>query len=369
MVFVVSSALSAAPTELAARLLAWYDAGHRALPWRPESGGLGDPYGVWLSEVMLQQTTVAAVIPYFTKFLERWPTLADLAAAADADVMTAWAGLGYYSRARNVLACARAVVAEHEGRFPEDVASLRTLPGIGPYTAAAVSAIAFGRREAAVDGNVERVVARLLDDPTPLPVFKKTARLVTVLLVPEDRPGDFAQAAMELGAMVCRPRNPDCAACPWGDSCRARVAGTVAVRPNRPPKANKPHRHGVAFWVERETPQGHEVWLIRRPDKGLLGGMFAFPCSDWVPGDGMPTLMMPDAARNWLVTPLNQPVHHVFTHFALDLKVVRVQVPDLADPTTAFGSGVWVRVGALEGLPTVMDKVRRAVMTGLPPRP
>ncbi len=208
--------LPADPEILAARLLAWYDAGHRALPWRPEGGAPGDPYRVWLSEVMLQQTTVAAVVPYFQRFLSLWPTLFDLAAAPDEAVMAAWAGLGYYSRARNLLACARAVVADHGGRFPGDEAALRALPGIGPYTAAAIAAIAFGRSAAAVDGNVERVLSRLADDATPLPGFKPTARRLALAMVPPVRPGDFAQAAIDLGATVCRPRDPDCPVCPWG---------------------------------------------------------------------------------------------------------------------------------------------------------
>ncbi|WP_337996917.1 A/G-specific adenine glycosylase [Oleispirillum naphthae] len=349
----VLAALPAAPAVLAARLLAWYDAGHRALPWRPEAGALGDPYRVWLSEVMLQQTTVAAVIPYFEKFLASWPTLAELAAAEDAAVMAAWAGLGYYSRARNLLACARAVAAEHGGRFPDTEEGLRALPGVGPYTAAAVAAIAFGRRAAAVDGNVERILARLTDDATPLPAFKPAARALGLALVPAERPGDFAQAAIDLGALVCRPREPDCLLCPWRDVCRARAAGTISQRPLRPPKAEKPHRRGTAFWVERDGC----VWLVRRPAKGLLGGMAAFPCTEWS-ADPPPAALPP----GWAATPLNATVRHVFTHFSLDLAVVKLSPPPQADPATAFGPGAWVPMEKIDGLPTVMEKVRAAAM-------
>jgi A/G-specific adenine glycosylase len=336
------------PADLSRRLLAWYDAGHRDLPWRPQPHALGEPYGVWLSEVMLQQTTVAAVIPYYRAFLERWPTVADLAAASDAEVMAAWAGLGYYSRARNLLACARAVAVRPGGAFPRTEAELRALPGLGPYTAAAVAAIAFGQQAAAVDGNVERVLSRVFDDATPLPAFKPKARVLAQALVPADRPGDFAQAAIDLGAVVCRPRNPDCLICPWRDACRARANGTVALRPVRPEKPERPHRLGFAYWVESE----HGVWLVRRPPKGLLGGMLALPCGDWT-AEAVP-LALP---KGWRATILNAPVRHVFTHFSLDLTVVRVGAA--GDPALVFGEGFWGTAADLAGLPTVMQKVRR----------
>lgn len=336
------------PADLGRRLLAWYDAGHRDLPWRPAPHALGEPYRVWLSEVMLQQTTVAAVIPYYRAFLDRWPTVADLAAAPDAEVMAAWAGLGYYSRARNLLACARAVAAGPGGAFPRTEAELRALPGLGPYTAAAVAAIAFGQPVAAVDGNVERVLSRVFDDPTPLPAFKVRARALAQALVPPDRPGDFAQAAIDLGAVICRPRNPDCLICPWRDACRARAAGTVGSRPVRAEKAERPHRLGFAYWVE--SVRG--VWLVRRPPKGLLGGMLALPCGPWA-AEAVP-LPLP---RDWPATLLNAPVRHVFTHFSLDLTVVKVQAP--GDPAAAFGEGFWGTAADLEGLPTVMQKVRQ----------
>ncbi len=338
------------PAILAARLLAWYDAGHRALPWRPEGGALGDPYRVWLSEVMLQQTTVAAVVPYFQAFLARWPTLPDLAAADDAAVMAAWAGLGYYSRARNLLACARAVATTHGGRFPAEEAALRALPGVGPYTAAAVAAIAFGKPAAAVDGNVERVLARLTDDATPLPGFKARARALAQAMVPGDRPGDFAQAAIDLGALVCRPRAPDCPACPWAEACRARADGTIALRPARPEKAARPTRRGYAYWAV--GPRG--VWLVRRPPKGLLGGMLALPCGDWLSGA---PLAIP---AGWRAQTLNAPVRHVFTHFALTLTVVVLHPPG-DDPAAVLGAGFWGGAADLDALPTVMKKVRRRV--------
>ena len=336
------------PADLSRRLLAWYDAGHRDLPWRPAPRALGEPYHVWLSEVMLQQTTVAAVIPYYHAFLARWPTVGHLAAASDAEVMAAWAGLGYYSRARNLLACARAVAARPGGVFPRTEAELRALPGLGPYTAAAVAAIAFGQRVAAVDGNVERVLSRVFDDATPLPAFKTVARALAQAVVPQDRPGDFAQAAIDLGAVICRPRNPDCLICPWRAACRARAEGTVALRPVRAEKAVRPHRLGFAYWVE----SGAGVWLIRRPPKGLLGGMLALPCGEWA-AEARP-LALPSG---WRATTLNAPVRHVFTHFSLELTVVRVRAT--GDPAEVFGAGFWGTAEDLEGLPTVMRKVRQ----------
>ena len=241
------------------RLLAWYDANARDLPWRippqrSRAGDRPDPYHIWLSEVMLQQTTVAAVIPYFDHFTQRWPTVADLAAAEDADVMGAWAGLGYYARARNLLKCARAVAAEG-GRFPGTEADLAQLPGIGPYTAAAVAAIAFGRRAVVVDGNVERVMARIHDVETPLPDAKSLLRELADAATPDTRPGDYAQAVMDLGATVCTPRSPSCGICPWADGCAARKAGTAAALPRKRPKAPKPIRHGIASTSTSTAPE------------------------------------------------------------------------------------------------------------------
>lgn len=340
-----------APDRLSARLLAWYDAGHRDLPWRPARGELGDPYRVWLSEVMLQQTTVAAVLPYYRAFLARWPTVAALAAADDAEAMAAWAGLGYYSRARNLLACARAVAAR--GGFPRTEAELRKLPGLGPYTAAAVAAIAFGEPVAAVDGNVERVLARLTDDATPLPAFKAKARALAQALAPADRPGDFVQASIDLGATVCRPRNPDCLLCPWRDACRARAAGTAEARPVRPEKKARPHRLGTVYWVWSDAG----VWLVRRPEKGLLGGMLGLPTGEWREGEVRPRL-----EGAWAGVALNRGVAHVFTHFSLDLAVVRVHIPHgtpEAEVAAGFGEGFWGVAADLDGMPSVMQKARK----------
>lgn len=342
-----------APAQLTARLLAWYDAGHRDLPWRPAAGERGDPYRVWLSEVMLQQTTVAAVLPYYRAFLARWPTVEALAAADDAEAMAAWAGLGYYSRARNLLACARAVAAR--GGFPRTEAELRRLPGLGPYTAAAVAAIAFGEAVAAVDGNVERVLARLTDDATPLPAFKAKARALAQALAPADRPGDFVQASIDLGATVCRPRNPDCLLCPWRDACRARVAGTAEARPVRPEKKGRPHRLGTVYWVWSDRG----VWLVRRPEKGLLGGMLALPTGEWRVGEVRPRL-----EGAWAGITLNRSVAHVFTHFSLDLAVVRVHIPHgtpEAEVAAGFGEGFWGGAADLDGMPSVMQKARKLV--------
>jgi A/G-specific adenine glycosylase len=324
-------------SDFAERLLGWYDRSARALPWRiaPRSGGEPDPYRIWLSEVMLQQTTVAAVAGYFARFTERWPTVADLAAADDADVMAAWAGLGYYARARNLLACARVVAAEHGGRFPDSEAGLRALPGIGDYTAASVAAIAFGRPAVVIDANIERVIARHRLIETPLPLAKREIRAVLEPLVPDDRPGDFAQALMDLGATVCSPRSPACAICPLMADCRARGRGDIERLPVKPPKKAKPHRHGLAHWIERDG----KLWLVRRPDKGMLGGMRALPGGEW--GDAPP----PESA---IVS-----VDHGFTHFDLTLALVRRGAPDAA------AEGEWWPLAELDaaGLPTLYRKL------------
>jgi len=349
-------------------LLAWYDAGHRDLPWRPRDGSLGDPYHVWLSEVMLQQTTVAAVIPYYKTFLNLWPTLVDLAAANDGDVMTAWAGLGYYSRARNLLACARTVEAKYGGVFPGTVSEIKALPGCGPYTASAIAAIAFGVKTAAVDGNVERILARLMDDDTLLPQFKGKAQGLADGLASVDRPGDFVQASIELGALICRPKSPKCDVCPWGDWCQSRQAGTVIDRPKRPLKVERPKRYGLVYWVEQA--QSHDqakVWVVRRPPKGLLGGMLALPSPDWSVCDGPLPPEVPDGASAWDVTVMNAPVRHIFTHFSLELTVIRVSVPNATTDTEvcqAFGDGQWQKTCNISaaGFPTVFKKVIKVAL-------
>ena len=343
--------------EAAKPLLRWYDAHARRLPWRARKGETPDPYAVWLSEIMLQQTTVAAVGPYFTRFLARWPDVAALARAPQDDVMREWAGLGYYSRARNLHACARKVSSEYGGNFPDTVDSLMALPGIGPYTAAAIAAIAFGKSATVVDGNVERVVARLFNIETPLPAAKPDIRAKAATLTPQRRAGDFAQAMMDLGATLCTPKRPSCERCPIAGLCDARAGGTQAHRPARAAKKPRPVREGACFWLMRD---GH-VWLRRRPDKGLLGGMMEVPGTPWAEGKaaftGEPLDHAPfDAA--WTRVP--GLVEHTFTHFHLELAVftARTRRKHIA------GEGLWVPIDDLAGeaLPSVMRKVAAHAM-------
>ncbi|WP_296762765.1 A/G-specific adenine glycosylase [Sediminimonas sp.] len=343
---------AAAHAPRAGDLLAWYDAHARDLPWRVgpaarTGGARPDPYAVWLSEVMLQQTTVAAVAGYYHRFMARWPDVTALAAAKDADVMAEWAGLGYYARARNLLKCARAVVADHGGRFPDTRAGLLALPGIGPYTAAAIAAIAFDRPEAVVDGNVERVMARLHDHRAPLPGAKRALGDMAATLTPDDRPGDYAQAVMDLGATVCTPRNPACGICPWRRACAARAAGTAAELPRKTPKKPKPLRLGHAYVGRRRDG----AWLLeRRPDHGLLGGMLGWPGSGWTEA---PPPEAPPLAAEW--QPVAGEARHTFTHFHLRLRIYVAQLPLDADP----GAGVFIPPEAFRpaDLPTVMRKV------------
>ncbi len=290
-------------------LLAWYDRHARVLPWRmPPGRGGADPYRVWLSEVMLQQTTVAAVKAYFQRFTALWPTVQDLAAAEDAQVMAEWAGLGYYARARNLIACARAVA--ERGAFPDTRDGLAALPGIGPYTSAAIAAIAFDRPETVVDGNVERVTARLFAVETPLPAAKPELVALASRLTPRQRPGDFAQAMMDLGATICTPRSPACGICPLMPHCQARAQGIAAELPRKAPKKAKPLRQGTV-WIGLTDSA---VLVETRPEKGLLGGTLAFPSTGW-DGSDLP----PPAPADWRDLGL---VRHVFTHFALDLTVM-----------------------------------------------
>jgi len=305
-------------------LLDWYDAHARSLPWRvgPDErakGVVADPYRVWLSEVMLQQTTVPHAAPYFHTFTTRWPTVSALAAARDEDVMAAWAGLGYYARARNLLACARAVARDHGGVFPNDEAGLLNLPGVGAYTAAAVAAIAFDRPANVVDGNVERVIARLYAVRTALPAAKAELKALASVLVGSDRPGDWAQALMDLGATVCRPKGPLCDQCPIAFACRARAEGAPETYPRRSPKAARPHRFGAAFLALRDG----RVGLVQRPAKGLLGGMLGLPSTPW---DNQPVNPTPSAPfiANW--RPVGE-IEYVFTHFSLTLEILEAPVP------------------------------------------
>lgn len=341
----------------AALLLAHYDAHARVLPWRaPPGTPAPDPYRVWLSEIMLQQTTVAAVGPYFAKFTAAWPTVDALARAQDADVMAAWAGLGYYARARNLLACARAVAGEHGGVFPDEEAGLRALPGVGAYTAAAVAAIAFGRRAVVVDANVERVVARLFAIRTPMPAAKSEIRAAADSITPHARAGDFAQAMMDLGATICSVRAPACLACPLRGHCRGYAQGDPASLPVKPAKKTKPHRLGHGWWIERaDGPGEYSVWLVRRPDKGLLGGMRALPSSDW---GAAPDATPPFEAR-WQA--LEEPVTHVFTHFSLDLTIHRAHVSQTCVPP---GAGEWWPLARIDeaGLPTLFRRAADMAM-------
>ena len=327
--------------EVRQALIDWYDANARSLPWRigPGETTRPDPYRVWLSEVMLQQTTTAHAAPYYAAFTARWPTVADLAAAEDAEVMSAWAGLGYYARARNMLKGARAVAGDHGGLFPDTEAQLLALPGIGPYTAAAVAAIAFGRPANVVDGNVERVMARLFAVETPLPAARAELRRLAGLFVTEDRPGDWAQALMDLGATVCRPKSPSCDRCPVAFACLGLAGGEPARFPLKTRKAERPQRRGLV-WVMRDSQ--NRVALVRRPDKGLLGGMLGLPTSDW---SDVPDVSPPIAA-DWIEAGT---VDHVFTHFGLTLTVQAAKSE----------SGVWIwmdEAEALSSLPTVFRK-------------
>jgi len=332
-------------------LLAWYDANARLLAWRvgPREHAAGvraDPYLVWLSEVMLQQTTVPHATPYFLSFTRRWPTVSDLAAAKDEDVMAAWAGLGYYARARNLLACARAVAKDHGGVFPETEESLRALPGVGAYTAAAVAAIAFDQAANVVDGNVERVMSRVFAVETPLPDGKPELKRLAATLVDGHRPGDWAQALMDLGAAICRPKQPLCDRCPVADQCAAFQQGRPEVFPKRSPKADRPRRHGVAWLIEQDG----RIALVRRESRGLLGGMLGLPTSEWR------TEPWSDAEAR-AAAPVTAPwrdlgtIEHVFTHFALTLRVFAGE-GRLAGATMADTDG-------LQALPSVFLKAAR----------
>ena len=331
-------------------LLAWYDRHKRALPWRTLPGEVADPYRVWLSEIMLQQTTVAAVKPYFDAFLARWPCIEDLAAAELDEVLHAWAGLGYYARARNLHKCAKVVAGDHGGRFPDTETGLAELPGIGPYTAAAIAAIAFGRTASPVDGNIERVVARLFAVEEAMPAVKTKLRALAATLTPASRAGDYAQAAMDLGATICTPRKPACSLCPWVDVCAARALGRPEEFPKRAPKAEKPTRRGVVYWA---LDAKGRVLLRRREEKGLLGGMIEFPSTDWLEDRPAIAQAIEDAPvmAEWVELP--GLVQHTFTHFHLELTVLAGR--------GARGDGLWCGIDRLSdhALPNLMKKVAR----------
>jgi A/G-specific adenine glycosylase len=323
-------------------LLIWYDRHGRELPWRARSGR-PDPYRVWLSEIMLQQTTVAAVAPYYARFLDRWPTIEALAEAKRDDVLAAWAGLGYYSRARNLHAAAQAII-EHGA--PENEAGWRALPGVGPYTAAAIAAIAFDQPANVVDGNVERVMARLYAVETPLPEAKSELRSRAETLVTGERPGDWAQALMDLGATICTPRSPKCEICPWSQACAARATRAPESYPRRAAKAERPRRYGAVFRIERDG----RFWLVRRPDQGLLGGTAGLPTTEWreKKWPRAAALKYAPARGDWRRIGA---IEHVFTHFALTLDVYAAQ-------TATPNDGWW---GDASALPTVFKKAARSL--------
>jgi A/G-specific adenine glycosylase len=342
-----SSLVARAPDPAA--LLAWYDRQRRDLPWRVAPGQRPDPYLVWLSEIMLQQTTVATVGPYFDRFVARWPDIRALAAASLDEVLHLWQGLGYYARARNLHSCARAVVDRHGGHFPDDMRQLRALPGIGDYTAAAIAAIAFDRRVAAVDGNVERVVARLFAERAALPGAKPRLKALAAALVPSARAGDFAQGLMDLGAVICTPRRPRCVLCPWRENCAAAALGIAESLPTRAEKPERPLRHGVAFWLVRADGA---VLLQRRPEQGLLGGMIELPSTPWrtLPWSAGEAIGEAPATAQWRHLP--GAVQHGFTHFRLEMEL-------LAATTTESIPGIWARPGEFKdyALPTLTKKL------------
>lgn len=341
-------------------LLAWYDRARRELPWRAPPGAAADPYAVWISEIMLQQTTVAAVAGHYRRFLARWPDLAALAAADLADVLHAWQGLGYYARARNLHACARELAHSHGGRFPADEARLARLPGIGAYTAAAIAAIAFGRRTTPVDANVARVMARVFAVEAPLPAARAAITALAAGLTPQRRAGDFAQALMDLGAMVCTPKAPDCKRCPWRAACLAHRRGEAEAFPARPAKPPRPQRFGVAYWLTRAGDGA--VLLRRRPPQGLLGGMMEIPSSPWRAEPWTPAEAIAAAPLALAWRPLAGGVRHTFTHFALELAVLCGETADKPLPD----AGEWAAPDRLgeHALPTVMQKIARLVAAG-----
>jgi A/G-specific adenine glycosylase len=334
-----------------AALLAWYDRHRRVLAWRAPPGQRTEPYRVWLSEIMLQQTTVPTVGPYFDRFVARWPDVNALAAATLDEVLHLWQGLGYYARARNLHACARLIAERHSGRFPDDVAGLRALPGVGDYTAAAIAAIAFDRPVAAVDGNVERVVARLFAEREKLPAAKPRLKALAATLVPDTRAGDFAQSMMDLGATVCTPRRPRCVLCPWRGDCAALALGIAEDLPAQADKPDRPLRHGIAFWLSRRDGA---VLLRRRPEKGLLGGMIELPSTPWraEPWSPEEAIAAAPAPVSWRALP--GIVEHGFTHFRLEMALLAAVVEDPME-------GIWAKPSEFKNyaFPTLSKKLVR----------
>ncbi|HEY1632175.1 MAG TPA: A/G-specific adenine glycosylase [Rhizomicrobium sp.] len=337
------------PQKAASLLLAWYDVHRRALPWRALPGERADPYRVWLSEIMLQQTTVAAVAGYYRDFLRRWPDIEALAAAPLDDVLTAWAGLGYYARARNLHAAAKMVVDEYGGRFPDTAEGLRKLPGIGAYTAGAIAAIAFDERQAAVDANAERVLARVFAVEEPMPKAKPRLRALGQSLVPSRRAGDFAQALMDLGSGICTSKRPNCMLCPWMADCEARKRGIQELLPVKGEERVRPMKRGAAFVAHDASGA---VLLEKRPEKGLLGGMMQPPLGPWTddfPSKAEAMKQAPFAAEWKKRVGI---VRHGFTHFELEIEVYEAEIATRPDYT-----GRWVQDLKTAALPTVMKKI------------
>ncbi|MEP2980480.1 MAG: A/G-specific adenine glycosylase [Lentilitoribacter sp.] len=350
-------------TCISERLLTWYDKHHRQLPWRisPSEQKLGiiaDPYHVWLSEIMLQQTTVTAVKPYFDKFVKLWPRVENLADASSDSVMQAWAGLGYYSRARNLKKCADLVASEYGGHFPETETELIKLPGIGPYTAAAIAAIAFNQPAAVVDGNIERVFTRLFEIKTPLPAAKPEIKTEVAKNVPSDRPGDFAQGLMDLGSSICTPKKPNCLLCPLQTSCQASARGEQELYPVKLPKKAKPKRKGAAFVIIDENGA---IYLQKRPTTGLLADMSEVPTTDWNSNhDGETSVHAAPLSLDWRK---HNSIKHVFTHFELTLVVYSAEISNEDIANIKLADGWWSDRGQIknEALPNLMKKVIAAV--------
>ncbi len=345
-------------STFADHLLNWYDNHRRALPWRALPGSTPDPYHVWLSEIMLQQTTVATVKSYFEKFLKLWPTVDALASAPQEAVLKEWAGLGYYARARNLHKCAQVIVSEHTSRFPKTEGALRALPGIGDYTAAAIAAIAFGEPAAVVDGNIERITSRAFRITTALPAAKKEIKAEVAKLTPSNRPGDFAQAMMDLGASLCSPKKPSCMLCPVSSFCKAQAEGDMEHYPVKAPKKVKPVRRAISFWLEHD---GH-ILLERRPQKGLLGGMPGLFSTEWKERDDFPE------KDEWLTSKpsddyfkaIDGEAKHTFTHFHLLTQMVTAR----ATTKHNVENGFWHPLSQIDdiGLPTVFAKIAKIVL-------
>lgn len=348
-----------AVAQLQAQLLDWFSRHRRVMPWRAAKGRRADPYHVWLSEIMLQQTTVATVGPYFLKFVGRWPTVNALAAAKLDDVLAAWAGLGYYARARNLHKCAITVANDHGGRFPQTIEGLLELPGIGPYTAAAIASIAFDRPAVAVDGNVERVVSRFFAIQEPLPLSKETIRAKAALLAKDsDSPGDFTQAFMELGATVCTPRQPKCGLCPWASACAGKAAGIAAELPRKLAKPAKPLRYGRVFWIR--DARGRFL-IHKRKGTGLYEGLYQLPTTDWL-DDRAAARRLPPPVRLAGMAPLGAEVRHSFTHFDLFLEIWTGRHGKAAP----LAESAWILPENIDSyaLPTLMKKAIRLCLNG-----